>query len=79
MSDAGEPLPPWMREAILARIPDRDLAEKALGYIKVVERDGNRWVVEDLPEGSDHALVLAVHTCLCYAHRLLKGDRIDDP
>ncbi len=79
MSDTGEPLPRWMREAIIARMPDRDLAERALSYIKVVERDGTPQVVEDLPEGSDHALLLTVHACLSYARRLLRGERIDDP
>ncbi len=79
MSDTGEPLPRWMREAIIARMPDRDLAEKALSYIRLVERDGEPQVVEDLPEGSDHALLLAVHACLSYARRLLRGEGIDDP
>jgi len=79
MGDKGEPLPLWIREEILSRVSDKELAEEALNYLSVRERNGKPWVVEELPDTSNHALLLAVHTCMGYAQRLLRGENLDDP
>jgi hypothetical protein len=79
MPDVEKPLPDWVREKILKKVQNKALAEKALQYISVVEReDGTLWVKENFEETHNHALMFMVLSCVNYAQRLLRGEDIDD-
>ncbi len=79
MNDIEEPLPLWVREEILSKVSNKDLARRALNHVRLVRKsDGTLWVVDNLSGTDDHALTLMVHTCLSYARRLLRGEGIDD-
>lgn len=68
-----------MRERILQKVQNKALAEEALKYIKIVEReDGTVWVKEDFEDTHKHALLFTVLSCVNYAQRLLRGEDIDD-
>ncbi len=68
-----------MRERILQKVQNKKLAEEALRYITLVEReDGTLWVKENFEETHKHALWFMVLHCVNLAQRLLKGENIDD-
>ncbi len=74
-----KPLPDWVREKILEKVSNKLLAQEALKYIKVVEReDGSLWVKEEFEDIDKHALWFMVLSCVNYAQRLLRGESIDD-
>jgi hypothetical protein len=75
----GEPLPDWVREKILRKVSNRDLALKAFEYIYVIkDKNGNPLVMENFRETEKHALWFMVLACVNYAQRLLRGEDIDD-
>ncbi|NPA41257.1 MAG: hypothetical protein GXO18_03185 [Aquificae bacterium] len=79
MREVEKPLPEWVREKILQKVQNKALAEEALKYIKVVEReDGTLWVKENFQDTHKHALWFMVLSCVNYAQRLLRGEEIDD-
>lgn len=72
------PLPQDIRERILQKVSNRDLAMRALEYIKLVKReDGSLWVKEEFEETHNHALWFMVLACLNYAQRLIRGEDLD--
>ena len=73
------PLPDWIVERILEKVSNKNLAQEALKYIKLVEReDGTLWVKEEFEDTQKHALWFMVLSCVNYAQRLLRGESIDD-
>ena len=79
MPDIERPLPDWVREKILKKVTNKALAEEALKYISIVEReDGTLWVKENFEDTDKHALWFMVLSCVNYAQRLLRGEEIDD-
>ncbi len=79
MSYTERPLPGWMREKILEKFQNKALAEEALNYLKLIEReDGTIWVKEELEDTNRHALLFTVLSCVNYAQRLLRGEEIDE-
>ena len=79
MPEVEKPLPDWVRDKILQKVTNRALAEEALKYISVVEReDGTLWVKENFEDTDKHALLFMVLSCVNYAQRLLRGEEIDD-
>ncbi|MDQ7083210.1 MAG: hypothetical protein Q9N34_09935 [Aquificota bacterium] len=73
------PLPDWMKKKILQKVQNKRLAEEALRYITLVEReDGTVWVKENFEETHKHALWFMVLHCVNLAQRLLRGEDIDD-
>ncbi len=79
MREIEKPLPDWIREKILQKVQNKELAQEAFKYIKLVEReDGTLWVKEDFKDTHKHALWFMVLSCVNYAQRLLRGESIDD-
>lgn len=80
MSDEKrEPLPDWVKERILQKVTNRQLAVQAFDYISVIKKeDGTYEVVENFEDTHKHALWFMVLACVNYARRLLRGEDIDD-
>ncbi len=79
MEEVEKSLPEWVKEKILNKVSNKALAQEALNYIKIVEReDGTVWVKENFEDTHKHALWFMVLTCVNYAQRLLRGEDIDD-
>ncbi|RLJ71267.1 hypothetical protein BCF55_1566 [Hydrogenivirga caldilitoris] len=79
MSEVEKPLPDWVRERILQKVQNKALAEEALKYISLVEKeDGTVWVKENFEDTHKHALLFMVLNCVNYAQRLLRGEDIED-
>ncbi len=74
-----KPLPDWIKDKILDKVSNKALAQEALKYIKIVEKeDGSLWVKEEFEDTDKHALWFMVLSCVNYAQRLLRGEDIDD-
>ncbi len=79
MPEVEKPLPDWVVEKILQKVTNKHLAQEALKYVKLVEReDGTIWVKENFEDTDKHALWFMVLSCVNYAQRLLRGEDIDD-
>ncbi len=79
MGEIEKPLPDWVKEKILQKVSNKQLAQEAFKYIKVIEReDGTLWVKEEFNDTQKHALWFMVLACVNYAQRLLRGEDIDD-
>jgi len=75
MAEVEKPLPEWIKRRILEKVENKALAEEALRYIKIVEReDGTVWVKEEFTDMNKHALLFMVLSCVNYAQRLLRGE-----
>lgn len=75
MAELEKPLPEWIKRRILEKVENKALAEEALRYIKIVEReDGTVWVKEEFTDMNKHALLFMVLSCVNYAQRLLRGE-----
>ena len=73
------PLPDWVKEKIMEKVANKRLAEEALRYITVVEReDGTLWVKENFKDTHKHALWFTVLHCVNLAQRILRGESLDD-
>ncbi|MFN3813756.1 MAG: hypothetical protein ACK4SM_03945 [Aquificaceae bacterium] len=74
-----KPLPQWIRQKIIERFNNKELALKAFEYVKIVEAEnGNLYVKESLDNTEDHALLFAVLSVVNYTHRLLRGENMDE-
>ena len=74
-----EPLPDWVKERILQKVTNKQLAVQAFEYISVIKKeDGTYHVVENFEDTHKHALWFMVLACVNYAQRLLRGEDIDD-
>ncbi len=79
MEAGREPLPEWVRERILAKVNNKELAKQALEYLYLVRNeDGSLSVAEEFEDTDKHALWFMVLACVNYAQRLLRGEDIDD-
>jgi len=74
-----EPLPDWVKEKILQKVTNKQLALQAFEYISVIKKeDGTFYVVENFEDTQKHALWFMVLACVNYAQRVLRGEDIDD-
>ncbi len=79
MREVEKPLPDWIKEKILQKVNNKELAMEAFKYIKIVEKeDGSVFVKEEFNDTHKHALWFMVLACVNYAQRLLRGEDIDD-
>ena len=73
------PLPDWVKEKILEKVTNKQLAQEALKYVTLVEKeDGTLWVKENFEDTDRHALWFMVLHCVNLAQRLIRGESIDD-
>lgn len=74
-----EPLPNWVKEKILKKVSNKELALQAFEYVSVIKKeDGTYQVVENFNDTHKHALWFMVLACVNYAQRILRGEDIDD-
>lgn len=74
-----EPLPDWVKEKILKKVTNKELALQAFEYVSVIKKeDGTYQVVENFKDTHKHALWFMVLACVNYAQRILRGEDIDD-
>ena len=79
MESRREPLPEWIRERIMEKVQNRELAKQALEYLYLIRKeDGTVMVAEEFRDTDKHALWFMVLACVNYAQRLLRGEDIDD-
>ena len=72
-------LPDWIKEKILQKVSNKNLAMQAFKYIKLVEKeDGTLLVKEEFNDMDHHAMLFMVLACVNYAQRLLKGEDLED-
>jgi hypothetical protein len=71
-------VPEEIKRKVLEKVSNKNLAETAFKYIKLVEKeDGTIWVKEELPDTNNHALMFMVLACVNYTQRILRGEDIE--
>lgn len=72
------PVPEDIKQRVIEKISNKELAKKAFEYIKLrIKDDGTTQVVENFDKTDHHALYFTVLACLNYTKRLLEGEELD--
>ncbi|MCS7084207.1 MAG: hypothetical protein NZL90_04395 [Aquificaceae bacterium] len=72
------PVPEDIKQRVIEKISNKELAKKAFEYIKLrIKDDGKAQVIENFDKTEHHALYFTVLACLNYTKRLLEGDELD--
>ncbi len=64
-------LPESLKEEILKRVSNKELAKECLKYLKVEEKNGKKYIVENFKDFKNHKLLFTLLECIKVGNQIL--------